>query len=131
MRTIRYDDMIIGGSNQCSTLKLSDCGSHQGKEITTCELGKMMLDKSDSWVIEGDEPIKWTYSLYELLSFIKSENGKAFVHLKTNNYDYYFLRSTSITDEILDMCDVLTDKRHNSIDLRAMISGNDIVYWRS
>lgn len=43
MKTIRYSKMVIGGSNQCSTLILSSCGSHQSNEMYTAQLAKLML----------------------------------------------------------------------------------------
>ena len=130
MKTIRYSKMVIGGSNQCSTLILSSCGNHQSNEMYTTQLAKLMLDKSKNWIIDGEEVLDQVSGLYELLKELKKENShEVFIHLKTNHYDYWFMRGISLTDSILDLCDVLTDKHKNSLDLRATCSMNDPVYW--
>ncbi len=130
MKTIRYSKMVIGGSNQCSTLTLSSCESHQFKEKGTTQLAELMLDKSKNWIIDGEEVLDQVSGLYELLKELKRENPhEVFIHLKTNHYDYWFMRGISLTDSILDLCDVLTDKHKNSLDLRATCSMNDPVYW--
>lgn len=130
MKTIRYSKMVIGGSNQCSTLILSSCGSHQSNEMYTTQLAELMLKKSKNWIIDGEEVLDQVTSLYELLKELKKENSQeVFIHLKTKHYDYWFMRGISVTDSILDMCDVLTDKHNHSLDLRATCSINDPVYW--
>lgn len=130
MKTIRYSKMVIGGSNQCSTLILSSCGSHQSNEMYTAQLAELMLKKSKNWIIDGEEVLDQVTSLYELLKELKKENSQeVFIHLKTKHYDYWFMRGISVTDSILDLCDVLTDKHNNSLDLRATCSINDPVYW--
>ena len=118
MKTIRYSKMVIGGSNQCSTLILSSCGSHQSNEMYTTQLAELMLKKSKNWIIDGEEVLDQVTSLYELLKELKKENSQE-----------VFMRGISVTDSILDMCDVLTDKHNNSLDLRATCSINDPVYW--
>lgn len=131
MKTIRYSKMVIGGSNQCSTLILSSCESHQFKENTIPDLVNKMINKSKQWIIEGEEVLDQVSSLWELLKELRAsdKNKELFIHLKTNHYDYWFMRSTSVTDDILDLCDVLTDKSNNSLDLRATYSANSPVYW--
>lgn len=130
MKTIRYSKMVIGGSNQCSTLILSSCMSRQSNEMYATQLAKLMLDKSKSWIIDGEEVLDQVSGLYELLKELKKGNSQeVFIHLKTKHYDYWFMRGISVTDSILDMCDVLTDKHNNSLDLRATCSMNDPVYW--
>ncbi|MBQ2871553.1 hypothetical protein IJE86_07620 [bacterium] len=130
MKTIRYSKMVIGGSNQCSTLILSSCESHQSNEMYTTQLAELMLKKSKNWIIDGEEVLDQVTSLYELLKELKKGNSQeVFIHLKTKHYDYWFMRGISVTDSILDMCDVLTDKHNNSLDLRATCSINDPVYW--
>ena len=130
MKTIRYSKMVIGGSNQCSTLILSSCESHQSNEMYTTQLAELMLKKSKNWIIDGEEVLDQVTSLYELLKELKKGNSQeVFIHLKTKHYDYWFMRGISVTDNILDMCDVLTDKHNNSLDLRATCSINDPVYW--
>lgn len=131
MKTIRYDSMVIGGSNQCSILRLSDYKSHQFKEETTSNLANKMIKKSKQWIIDGEEVLNQVSSVWELLKELRinDKERELFIHLKTNHYDYWFMRSTSVTDDILDLCDVLTDKSHNSLDLRATYSTNNPVYW--
>lgn len=130
MKTIRYSKMVVGGSNQCSTLILSNCESHQFKEIYPPQLAQLMLEKSKSWVIDGEEVLDQVNSLYELLKELKKKSShEVFIHLKTKHYDYWFMRSMSLTDDILDLCDVLTDKNNNCLDLRATYSMNNPVYW--
>ncbi len=130
MKTIRYSKMVIGGSNQCSTLILSSCGSHQFKEIYPTQLAQLMLEKSKSWIIDGEEVLDQVNGLLELLKELKKGHTQdVFIHLKTNHYDYWFMRSISMTDDILDFCDVLTDKNKHSLDLRATYSANSPIYW--
>lgn len=129
MRQIRYETMVVGDSNQCSTLRLSDYESRQEKYMTTYELGKYMLKKSHNWIIDGEEIFSQVGALLELLRYMRDECDDLFIHLVTNHYNYYFLRCTSLTDEILDCCDVLTDKDGNTIDLRVTMTDNDITYW--
>lgn len=130
MRQIRYEKMIVGDSNQCSVLRLSDCESRQEKCMTTSELGRYMLEKSHNWVIDGEEIFNQVTGLWELLKYMRGkENNDLFIHLKTHHYNYYFLRCASLTDEILDLCDVLTDKDGINIDLRATTVENNIIYW--
>lgn len=129
MRMIRYESMIAGGSNQCSTLRLSSYESRQEKESTTEELSHNMALISDKWIIDGDEIFTQINALWELVKFLRDNNKDIFIHIKTHHYGYGFLRCASMTDEILDYCDVLTDKDENMIDLRATIMGNSVVYW--
>lgn len=118
MKQIRYKAMIVGGSSQCSILQLSDYESRQEKIQTTKSLAEDMLNKSLKWIIDGEETFSQLSALWELVKFLRSKNGNVFIHLKTHNYSYYFLRCTSLTDEILDFCDVLTDKNGISINLK-------------
>lgn len=130
MKTIRYSKMVIGGSNQCSTLILSSCESRQFKETYTTRLAEEMLKKSKSWIIDGEEVLDQVNALYELLRELKrGASYDVFIHLKTNHYDYWFMRGISVTDSILDLCDVLTDKHKTPLDLRATCSMNNPVYW--
>lgn len=130
MKTIRYENMIVGSSNQSSILRLSDYESCQFKEVTAHSLAEDMFKKSNVWIIDGEEVLNQVGALWELLKELRElSKNQIFIHLVTHHYDYWFMRSTSITDEILDMCDVLTDRNHNMLDLRATCSSNDIVYW--
>ena len=129
MRQIRYEAMIVGGSSQCSILRLSDYESRHEKSQNTETLAEEMLDRSMNWIIDGVEVFSQVSALWELVRYLRNKNNDVFIHLKTHNYNYYFLRGTSLTDEILDCCDVLTDKDRVNIDLRATVMNNDIVYW--
>lgn len=129
MRQIRYEAMIVGGSSQCSILRLSDYESRHEKSQNTEALAEEMLDRSMNWIIDGAEIFNQINALLELVRYLRNKNSKVFIHLKTHNYNYYFLRCVSLTDEILDCCDVLTDKNEINIDLRATIMNNNIVYW--
>ena len=129
MRQIRYEAMIVGGSNQCSILRLSDYESRHEKSQDTEVLAEEMLDRSMNWIIDGAEIFNQINALLELVRYLRNKNSEVFIHLKTHNYNYYFLRCASLTDEILDCCDVLTDKNEINIDLRATIMNNNIVYW--
>ncbi len=124
MRQIRYEAMIVGGSSQCSTLRLSDYESRQEKIQTAESLAREMLSRSMNWIIDGKEIFTQINALLELVRCLKKENEDVFIHLKTHNYNYNFLRGASLTDEILDCCDILTDKDGVNIDLRA----NNIIY---
>ena len=126
MRQIRYEAMIVGGSSQCSILRLSDYESRHEKSQNTETLAEEMLDRSMNWIIDVFSQVS---ALWELVRYLRSKNNDVFIHLKTHNYNYYFLRCASLTDEILDCCDVLTDKDRVNIDLRATVMNNDIVYW--
>lgn len=129
MRQIRYEAMIVSGSSQCSILRLSDYESRHEKSQNTEALAKEMLDRSMNWIIDGVEVFSQVSALWELVRYLRNKNNDVFIHLKTHNYNYYFLRCASLTDEILDCCDVLTDKDRANIDLRATAMNNDIVYW--
>lgn len=128
MRQIRYEAMIAGGSSQCSILRLSDYKSRHEKSQNTEALAEEMLDRSMNWIIDGVEVFSQVSALWELVRYLRNKNNDVFIHLKTHNYSYYFLRCASLTDEILDCCDVLTDKDRANIDLRATVMNNDIVY---
>jgi len=110
MRQIRYEAMIVGGSSQCSILRLSDYESRHEKSQNTEALAEEMLNRSMNWIIDGKEVFTQVSALWELVKYLRNKNNEVFIHLKTNNYNYYFLRCASLTDEILDCCDVLTDK---------------------
>lgn len=128
MRIIRYSSMVVGSRDQCGTLELSNYEDCHHKQETTHQLGEEMLKRSNAWIIRG-EPFKQISALYELIEYLR-ENGKnVFIHIKSPNYDYSMLRSTSKTDEILDMCDVLTDRSGATIDLRAVAGGSELIYW--
>lgn len=129
MRQIRYEAMIVGGSSQCSILRLSDYESRHEKSQDTEVLAEEMLDRSMNWIIDGAEVFNQINALLELVRYLRNKSSEVFIHLKTHNYNYYFLRCVSLTDEILDCCDVLTDKNEINIDLRATIMNNNIVYW--
>lgn len=130
MQTIRYDSMVIGGSNQSSTLVLSDYESHCGKEDDAYLLGLMMAKKSQAWIIDGDEPIKWLKALLELLKGIRDGQKKERIFIKLKSkYTYFYLKSASLTNDILDYCDVLTNDDVN-IDLRAAMLGEENIYWK-
>lgn len=129
MRTIRYSEMIAGGSNQCNTLILSNCESHQYNQINTYQLAQKMLRKSKNWIIDGEEVLDQARGLLELLRELKENSSQnVFIHLKTKHYDYCFMRGISVTDDILDLCDIMTDKNNQCIDLRATYSMNEPVY---
>lgn len=115
MRMIRYNKMIVGGS---SILELSEYKSRQGKETSTQELAKEMAKKSKRWTIDGEDTIGWTYSLYELLRALRNEDYNIFIHLRSREYSYDFLRSVTLTDDILDLCDELTDSCGFEFNLR-------------
>ena len=125
MRIIRYDSLVVGSHDQCGVLRLSDCDDCR---ISTWELGKIMLDKAKAWIIEGYEPFKQINALYELLKYLNENEKNVFIHIKSYTYSYMTLRSASTTDEILDMCDILTDINGIPIDLRAMAGGSNLVY---
>lgn len=129
MRQIRYEAIIVGGSSQCSILRLSDYESRHEKSQDTETLAEEMLNRSMNWIIDGVEVFSQVSALWELVRYLRNKNNDVFIHLKTHNYNYYFLRCTSLTDEILDCCDVLTDKNRVNIDLRATVMNNDIIYW--
>lgn len=128
MRIIRYSNMVVGSHDQCGTLELSNYDDCRHEQKTTYQLGEEMLERANAWIISG-EPFKQISALYELVKYLR-ENGKnIFIHIKSPNYDYSMLRSTSKTDEILDMCDVLTDRSGVTIDLRANAGGSELIYW--
>lgn len=127
MRMIRYSKMVIGSRDQCGTLELSNYDDCHHKQETTCQLAEKMLKKANAWIIDG-EPFKQISALYELIEYIREKGDHTFIHIKSHIYDYSVLRSTSTTDEILDMCDVLTDKNGVPMDLRTMSGGSEFVY---
>ena len=127
MKTIRYDSMVMGGSNSYGILRLSDYMSRQSQNISTTELANKMLNKNKRWIIDGEEVLEQAGSLLELLRELKKDK-ETFIHLKTNHYDYWFMRSTSATDEILDLCDILTDSHNKTLNLKAMAFTNEIIY---
>lgn len=131
MRTIRYSKMIVGDSNQYSTLTLSSWESHQCTEVYTTQLADLMLSKSKKWLIEGTEVLDQADGLLDLLRYLKKGGTKSVtVKLRTNHYDYWFMRCTSVTDEILDFCDVLIDRNEKPLDLQATLSKNELIYWK-
>lgn len=127
MRMIRYSEMVVGSHDQCGTLELSNYDDCLHEQKTTHQLGEEMLERANAWIIEG-EPFKQISALYELLKYLKENGDHTFIHIKSKIYDYSVLRSASKTDEILDMCDVLTDKNGVPIDLRAMAGGSNLIY---
>lgn len=104
MYTLRYGKIKVKGDR--GILKLS----RGNKCKTTGYLSKMMLERADSWVIEGDEPFNQTNALCELLTMIRGGERNVEIHLKSHTYDYETLKSISKTDEILDMCTTFTDR---------------------
>lgn len=117
MEMIRYDEMVIGSPDQYSVLRLSSYSGCQGIEIPIKELALKMKNKDSHWIIEGDEPIEWLSILLKLLRELKKDEKYFHIKLKTNNYFYPILHGTSITDAILDLCDILIDKENNVINL--------------
>lgn len=118
MCLIRYDSLTIGGRSHCGVLKLSDCND---RLLPAWELAKMMLSKSKRWTIEGKEPFNQINALYELVRCLKERNRDVLIHIKSYTYNYTLLRCASKTDEILDMCDYLTDTSGSKINLRRML----------
>ena len=114
MRIIRYNKMTIGNP---SVLELSDFKGCRGKQMTTQELANKMIKRSSMWIIEGVEPIGWTYALYELLRALKSK-GATSIRLISNEYGYDFLRSITVTDDILDLCDEFVGQNNKLINVR-------------
>ena len=91
MRQIRYEAMIVGGSSQCSILRLSDYESRHEKSQNTEALAEEMLDRSMNWIIDGAEVFSQVSALWELVRYLRNKNNDVFIHLKTHNYNYYFL----------------------------------------
>ena len=120
MKTIRYKEMVTGSHNQIASIEISNYGDCL--ECSTYRLSEIMKNKANAWIIDG-EPFHQISALYELLKYLRKE--KIFIHIKSRDYDYGILRGTSVTDEILDMCDVFTGKDGRTIDLRI---GNGIFY---
>ena len=88
MRQIRYEAMIVGGSSQCSILRLSDYESRHEKSQNTETLAEEMLDRSMNWIIDGVEVFSQVSALWELVRYLRSKNNDVFIHLKTHNYNY-------------------------------------------
>lgn len=118
MCLIRYDSLTIGSRSHCGVLKLSDCNDCL---LPTWELGKMMLAKSKKWIIEGEEPFNQINALYELVKYLRNESRDVLIHIKSYTYNYTLLRCASKTDELLDMCDYLTDTSGSKINLRRIL----------
>lgn len=116
MYMIRYSKMVVGSRNQSSVIELSNYNDCQYMELTTYQLGDLMLKYSDSWIIDG-EPFNQISAIYDLLKYLRAHSKNIFIHIKSANYDYWTLRGISKTDEILDMCNVLTDRSGKEIKL--------------
>ena len=65
MHILRYGKIKVKGGR--GVLKLS----RGNKCKTTGYLSKMMLERADSWVIDGDEPFNQINALCELLTMIR------------------------------------------------------------
>ena len=117
MYMIRYSKVVVGSRNQSSVIELSNYNDCQYIESTTSQLGDMMLKYSKSWIIDG-EPFGQISAVYDLLKYLRAHEHGLFIHIKSANYDYWTLRGTSKTDEILDMCNLLTDRSGKEITLR-------------
>ena len=116
MYMIRYSKMVVGSRNQSSVIELSNYNDCQYMELTTYQLGDLMLKYSNSWIIDG-EPFNQISAIYDLLKYLRAHGKNIFIHIKSANYDYWTLRGTSKTDEILDMCNILTDRSGKEIKL--------------
>lgn len=110
MRMIRYKEMIVGSSNQYNKLILSDYQDCQFS-LTTNELSEKMIMLSNKWEIDITYNILYEglMELWELLKLLKKKDD-IIIKLRLNKNDYRCMNITSITDEILDMADVIIDK---------------------
>lgn len=118
MHIIGYEDIVVNRGSRCGILKLSN---YDGCQSTTYELSAKMISLADSWKIDGEEPFNQIQALYELLKYLNKDEHNIHIHITSHNYDYMTLRGTSLTDAILDMCDVLTDRSGKDIILREQI----------
>ena len=113
MNMIRCNRMVVGSHNLIELSNYNDC---QYMEMPINQLGDIMIQYGDSWIIDG-EPFGQISAIYELLKYLRAQKHDLFIHIKSANYDYWTLRGTSKTDEILDMCNVLTDRSGKEIEL--------------
>lgn len=112
---IRCKSFEVSKRQRRGVLKLS---SDEGHKFTIPEVGDLMLSFDGKWIIEGDEPFWQIDALYGLLKYLRERNKNIFIYIKSSNFSYYTLRNISMTDEILDMCDVLFDISGSKINLR-------------
>lgn len=82
-------------------------------------LGAEML-KSNKWIIKGAEPFRQAQALYELIKYLRGENKDIDITIFSKEYSYDLLRCASLTDEILDMSNILVDKNNIKYNLKSM-----------